>query len=232
MDLDLPGDIRDVVYDATRWESTPEHIGQTALDLVGIVPAIGALKYVGEAGEVAEDALKGADKIGELAGDVGKDADEFGEASEDLGKYLDEAVDDGAGKLNLYNILQEENVPQTLTDGELESANLYNLRNGTGDAGSSVNLPPNDSQLKHIFRDADGHLSDTPTNRSLLEEVANNPENYIGTDSNGTRWFTQIQPDGSQVWVRTYNSNITNAGLNTTPKVFDPQTGLNYNPFK
>ena len=111
MDLDLPGDIRDTVYDLTHWEWTPEHIGQTALDLIGFLPLIGDLKYVGEAGEVAEDALKGADKIGELAGDVGKNADEFGEVSEDLGKYLDGALDDGAGgiedELNLGRSVED-----------------------------------------------------------------------------------------------------------------------------
>ena len=116
---------------------------------------------------------------------------------------------------------------------------LENVKNGgiieeggNGTVNGKANFPTNESQLKHIFRDADGHLPDTLTNRNLIEGVANNPKNYIGTDTNGTKWFAQIQPDGSQVWVRTYNGSITNAGLNTTPKDFDPQTGLNYNPFK
>ena len=34
-------------------------------------------------------------------------------------------------------------------------------------------FPPNDSQIKHIFRPKEGHLSDTPENRKLIETVAN-----------------------------------------------------------
>lgn len=46
---------------------------------------------------------------------------------------------------------------------------------------STINhLPEKDSQLKHIFREAEGHLSDTPTNRKLIIETANNPANYVG----------------------------------------------------
>jgi hypothetical protein len=98
--------------------------------------------------------------------------------------------------------------------------------------GGSNKLPTNDSQLKHIFRNAEGHLPDTLDNRSLIESVGNNPKNFIGTDARGTNWYAQIQSDGSQIWVRTYNGTVTNAGVNTTPRTFDPQTGLNFNPFK
>ena len=40
-------------------------------------------------------------------------------------------------------------------------------------------LPANDSQLKHIFRKAEGHLPDTPENRQLVTKVANTPANYV-----------------------------------------------------
>ena len=103
---------------------------------------------------------------------------------------------------------------------------------GITKSGGSNKLPANDSQIKHIFRDAEGHLPDTPANRNLIESVGNNSKNYIGTDAHGTNWYAQIQPDGSQVWVRTYNGTITNAGVNATPRTFDPQTGLNNNPLK
>ena len=103
---------------------------------------------------------------------------------------------------------------------------------GPAAGAGEVKFPANDSQIKHIFREADGHLLDTPANRSLLENTANNTQNFIGSDIHGTKWYAQIQPDGSQVWVRTYNGIITNAGINTMPRTFDPQTGFNDNPLK
>lgn len=98
--------------------------------------------------------------------------------------------------------------------------------------GGNKNFPSDDSQIKHIFREKKGHLPDTPENRTLIENVANNQNNYIGTDRYGTQWYSKTQPDGKQIWVRIYNDRIINAGENETPKIFDPQTGLNNNPLK
>ena len=100
-------------------------------------------------------------------------------------------------------------------------------------AGMEKNkFPTNDAQLQHIFREAEGHLLDTPANRSLVENTVNNSQNIIGKDMYGTQWYAQLQPDGSQVWVRTYNGTIINAGINAVARTFDPQTGLKNNPLK
>ena len=42
--LDTAADIRDLTYGLIHREWTPEHMGQTALDAVGFLPLIGALK--------------------------------------------------------------------------------------------------------------------------------------------------------------------------------------------
>ena len=47
-------------------------------------------------------------------------------------------------------------------------------------------MPEKDAQMKHIFREAEGHLADTAFNRNLIERVVNNPKNYVGKDSYGT----------------------------------------------
>lgn len=97
---------------------------------------------------------------------------------------------------------------------------------GMGSAGGHRNvLPKNDSQIKHIFREKSGHIPDTPTNRKLLEEVANKKENYIGTDKYGNEWYFQMQSDGSQVWVTTRDGTIQNGGVNNPPKTWNPDTG-------
>lgn len=52
---------------------------------------------------------------------------------------------------------------------------------GMGSASAPKNsLPKNDAQIKHIFRDKTGHISDTPNNRKLLEDVANKKRKLYG----------------------------------------------------
>ena len=96
-----------------------------------------------------------------------------------------------------------------------------------GDSETSKNkISDNDSITGHIFRDAEGHIPDTPENRALLEDVANDPANFRGTDKYGNEWYTKIQSDGSQVWVESRNGNIFEGGINNTPKLWNLETGL------
>jgi len=88
-------------------------------------------------------------------------------------------------------------------------------------------FPTNVSQTRHIFGNRPGHMPDTPVNRNLIQSVASNPRNFLGTDAHGTQWFAKTLPNGNQVWVRVHNNTISNAGLNTTPRPFNPTRGLN-----
>ena len=66
----------------------------------------------------------------------------------------------------------------------------------------------------HIFRDAPGHLpDDTAANRQLLQQTATNPDNYVGTDSNGVATYRETLPNGSQVWAEVWRGQITNGGV-------------------
>jgi len=89
-------------------------------------------------------------------------------------------------------------------------------------------LTTNQNQLNKMFRNADGHFSsNTATNRNLIEATANNQNNFMGTDSFGNRIFAETQADGRQVWARVRGDIIREAGINQTPRTFNPQTGLN-----
>jgi RHS repeat-associated protein len=46
--VDLPADIRDISADLKNWEWTWSHAGKTGLDIIGVFPLIGGLKYVDE----------------------------------------------------------------------------------------------------------------------------------------------------------------------------------------
>ena len=86
-------------------------------------------------------------------------------------------------------------------------------------------MPPitiDENSTGHIFRQSAGHFrEDNPANRQALIEVANNPDNFVGTDRFGTDWFAETRPDGTQIWVNVRGSHITNGGLNLTPRNFD-----------
>ena len=64
--LDLPADIRDLLYDITHFKLTPEHAFQTIMDILAIFPVVGGAKYTDEVG----DALKIAAKHGDNAEDL------------------------------------------------------------------------------------------------------------------------------------------------------------------
>lgn len=98
---------------------------------------------------------------------------------------------------------------------------------GMGSAGNRNALPPNDAQIKHMFRNDEGHLPDTAASRELLLRVANDESCYLGTDENGVKWYAEIQQDGTQVWVRVWEQTIFNGGVNHQPHSWNPETGLN-----
>ena len=95
-----------------------------------------------------------------------------------------------------------------------------------------VKLPPNDSQLKHIFDERTGHLPDTQENRKLLQDLANDTKTYWGKDKYGNDWHIRMNTDGSQDWVRSQNQTINDGGRNITPLPWDSETGLFRNPAK
>ena len=105
---------------------------------------------------------------------------------------------------------------------------------GMGRAGDERKnkLHSNRSQLMHILRNDKGHLPDTPANRELIESVANDPQNYVGTDSRGHAWYAQTRSDGTQVWAEVRDHTIINGGVNDKPKDFNETTGLKNNPKK
>lgn len=57
--VDLPGDVRDISADIGGWKTSWAHAGKTGLDLVGLFPLIGAVKYADEGGSLLKGFLKG-----------------------------------------------------------------------------------------------------------------------------------------------------------------------------
>src|SRR5690606_24248461 len=60
----------------------------------------------------------------------------------------------------------------------------------------------------------------------VLQRVADDPKTTLGTDRHGNTWSAQQNKDGSQTWTQTRNGEIRNAGVNETPRTYNPETGL------
>jgi hypothetical protein len=87
---------------------------------------------------------------------------------------------------------------------------------------SRILIPDNPSISGHIFRNASGHfVTDTPENRAILEDVANERSNYQGVDEFGSSVYTKTVEAGRQIWVEVRNGEIRNGGINETPRIFN-----------
>lgn len=110
--------------------------------------------------------------------------------------------------------------------GTIEELSTITMGGASEVGTAEATFPTNESQIRHIFRDAEGHVADTPGNRSILQGVANDPAAKLGADKYGNEWSAKMLPDGRQAWTQTRGDTIVNAGVNETPRTFNPQTGL------
>ncbi|MED5609351.1 RHS repeat-associated core domain-containing protein [Pseudomonas sp. JH-2] len=97
-------------------------------------------------------------------------------------------------------------------------------KEGSIAAKATIAIPEN--RVGHIFRKAEGHIPDTPANRELLTNLANDNKSVLGVDRHGTIWSAKLLPDGSQAWVQTRGGQVINGGINKAPKPYDPERGL------
>ena len=158
---------------------------------------------------------KGLDKLKNVA-KTGKTADNVADIAEGAVKGAGNAAED-AGKAG-----------KGLEEAAKGAESAAEDAGKVVESGSvtKISLPENDAQLKHIFREGNGHIIDTPDNRSKILNVANDKKNYLGRDARGNDWYAKTESDGSQIWVRTRNGKVDNAGVNTTPRTWDDETGL------
>jgi RHS repeat-associated protein len=86
--VDLPADIRDISADLKNWEWTWSHAGKTGLDIIGVFPLIGGLKYVDEGKEVIKGAAKRFTSDQQALLDLAKDAKKSGGVTADEADIL------------------------------------------------------------------------------------------------------------------------------------------------
>ena len=226
-DLDLPCDIRDIIADVRNLAKADDikwdMIAMLALDLIGVIPVIGALKYSDEIGIL----FKNADKVSVVA----RSTDGTGV----LAKHADEA---GAWLHGVKVFRYSDETAEAVTSGEkllTESGTIYEsfadmmspedakryldfLENGSREGLTSAELAgveKADALLvsrKVEYEDVwdlrnVGDALESGLNSNLLDELANsgvkyNPEDIVAITKTA---------DGKLVWLE---NGTDTAGLN------------------
>lgn len=91
LNVDAPLDVRDLAYDVQHWGEGDYFAARLALDAVGIVPLIGALKYIKHI-DKASDVAKGIDKAADAI-DTAHDVAKATDTANDLVKNADSIID-------------------------------------------------------------------------------------------------------------------------------------------
>ena len=226
-DLDLPCDIRDIIADIKNLAETDrvrwDLIGMLALDLIGLIPVIGALKYSDEIGTL----FKNADKVSVVArstdgaGVLAKHADEAGAWLHGVKvfRYSDETAEAVASGEKLLK--ESGTIYESFADMmSPEDAKRYLdfLENGSREGLTSAELAgveKADALLvsrKVEYEDVwdlrnVGDALESGLNSNLLDELANsgvkyNPEDIVAITKTA---------DGKLVWLE---NGTDTAGLN------------------
>ena len=226
-DLDLPCDIRDIIADVRNLAQADEikwdMIAMLALDLIGLIPVIGALKYSDEIGTL----FKNADKVSVVArstdgtGVLARHADEAGAWLQGVKvfRYSDEtaeAVASGEKLLKESGTIYESFADMMSPDDAAKYLDF--LENGSREGLTSAELAgveKADALLvsrKVEYEDVwdlrnVGDALESGLNSNLLDELANsgvkyNPEDIVAITKTA---------DGKLVWLE---NGTDTAGLN------------------
>ena len=226
-DLDLPCDIRDIIADIKNLAETDrvrwDLIGMLALDLIGLIPVIGALKYSDEVGTLFKNAGKvsvvaeGADGVGAVA----RHADEAGAWLQGVKvfRYSDEtaeAVASGEKLLKESQTIYESFADMMSPDDAAKYLDF--LENGSREGLTSAELAGVEKadvllvSQKVGYEDVwdlrnVGDALESGLNSNLLDELANsgvkyNPEDIVAITKTA---------DGKLVWLE---NGTDTAGLN------------------
>lgn len=143
-DVDLPLDVRDLVYDVQHWGEGDNFGLYFALDVVALLPVIGVVKYCKYADDVA-DGAKDLGKVLEVASDAGKLTDDIADVlddAKDLGKVVDSVSDAGKTADNIADAIDDtkdlgKNVDAAVDAGKVAD-NVADASDASKDLGRTV----------------------------------------------------------------------------------------------
>ncbi|MEW6536902.1 MAG: RHS repeat-associated core domain-containing protein, partial [Candidatus Auribacterota bacterium] len=119
--VDLIADVRDISASFVNWEWSWKHVGKTGLNIVGLLPAIGAIKNIDEAGAGIKGFAKNADEASSLAKGAVKNTDDVVKQAQKVHKNSLDYV----GETHVYALKGEDGYYKIG-----ESAQGYRVRDG------------------------------------------------------------------------------------------------------
>ena len=158
--VDAPLDIRDLAYDMSHWGEGDYFAARLALDAVGILPVIGAIKYIKHLDTVA-DVAKAADKatdIADTAHDVAKTAD----AAHDL-KNAADAAD------TVHDAAKAVDAAEDISDALKQSDNLVDMADVVSDVRKKADVV---GDLSDVAKEADD-VADAAKKVDKVDDIAN-----------------------------------------------------------
>ena len=186
--LDFAGDIRDLTYDITHWDGSLAHAGQTLLDVVGLIPGIGALKNVDEVAALLKQALKAAPALTDgakyalknvdaiAAGITGliKNSDELGEIGKAAGKTAEDLAREYAETARLMKNADKADEAASAVAGAGKTAaseaseldELYKKLDNAWDEGAKAAKGVTEGAGNSWYK-ADGTLNLPPNNGAI-----------------------------------------------------------------
>ena len=184
---ELPGvgtaaDIRDVTADFANWEWSWGHVGITTLDIIGMIPLVGALKYSDELC-VAAKGMKLSDNAGDILSSALKHADDasgIASKSDELAEVVQKAVLKHADEVggvtkvvskNLDDVAKAVKHPEIFSENTLQHIFLGNKTGGfhyegLSDATSKVvqiTKAPNANGVYQAMVEIGGKVKKTPS---------------------------------------------------------------------
>jgi YD repeat-containing protein len=134
-----------------------------------------------------------------------------------------------------YHPEEQEQVGTPASVERLVGARGYTART-QANARQILGVPENapkisEKSTSHMFREADGHVPDTPTNRAIIQKTASDSGNVKLTKSPNSKGdivttYAKILPSGAEAWARVWTTKdasgnltsvITNGGINQKP---------------
>nr|MCR5684005.1 hypothetical protein [Lachnospiraceae bacterium] len=167
--VDAPLDIRDLAYDMSHWGEGDYFAARLALDAVGILPVIGAIKYIKHLDTVA-DVAKVADKAADIA-DTTHDVSEAADTAHDLKKAADAAD-------TVHDAAKAVDAADDISDALKQSDNLVDMADVVSDIRKKADVVGDLSDAAKKIDKVDD-IADVVKKADTVQDMADNTANYI-----------------------------------------------------
>ena len=144
--IDVVGDMRDLFHDVTNWENTPEHILQTALDSIALVPVVGGIKYADEAADLIQTAAKHGDEAADAVKVVRKQRNETADAVDrfiknNVNPHFQQNVKEAFANDAKVTVLEKDMTVYRYHGGSSSPNSYWYTPNQTSNPASDLALP-------------------------------------------------------------------------------------------